>query len=406
MRAKLTTRAVADAAAEAKPYEIHDTDLKGFLLRVQPTGRKSFIVTWGRGKRKTLGKFPVMTVAAARYAAMQALTEAHAHGAPLAVLKTQREQVRATPTLIEFLDGDYSKWALRELRTGRRILQCLRSVYASLLQKSLNEIQSKDVEDIITERRQRGITAASTNRELVALKGAYSRALEWGVVTSSPVAKVKLTKNADRAIHRYLSPDEERRLRAALIAREDGRLSRRLSSSEWHKSRGYDDSNRNWPEDGFSDHLLPMVLLALNTGMRKGEIFSLSWRDVDLQLRLLTVLPENAKSGKRRHIPLNPEAFDILSRWHAQGAGGGLVFPGRSGRKFDNIRKSWTALMDSAELEDFRFHDLRHTFASKLVMRGVDLNTVRELLGHSDLTMTLRYAHLAPVKLADAVALL
>jgi len=71
-----------------------------------------------------------------------------------------------------------------------------------------------------------------------------------------------------------------------------------------------------------------------------------------------------------------------------------------------NINKSWDGLVDAAKLSDFRFHDLRHHFASRLVMAGVDLNTVRELLGHADIGMTLRYAHLAPAKLAAAVAML
>ena len=84
--------------------------------------------------------------------------------------------------------------------------------------------------------------------------------------------------------------------------------------------------------------------------------------------------------------------------------GDGLVFPGKNGKRFNNIRRSWAGVLDAAKISGFRLHDLRHTFASRLVMAGVDLNTVRELLGHSDYSMTLRYAHLAPEHKAAAVA--
>ena len=82
------------------------------------------------------------------------------------------------------------------------------------------------------------------------------------------------------------------------------------------------------------------------------------------------------------------------------------VFPGAEGGTLNNIKNSWNRLMKDAEIKYFRFHDCRHTFASRLVMRGIDLNTVRELLGHGSIEMTLRYAHLAPAKLATAIATL
>jgi integrase len=140
-----------------------------------------------------------------------------------------------------------------------------------------------------------------------------------------------------------------------------------------------------------------LVLLAINTGLRLGELLALQWSDINAEGQMLTVRRENAKSGRQRHVPLNTEAATVLGKWAAQKDCAGPVF-GISGTK-----TSWGSLLVAASVAGFRFHDLRHHFASRLVMAGVDLNTVRELLGHADLTMTLRYAHLAPEHLAAAV---
>ena len=94
----------------------------------------------------------------------------------------------------------------------------------------------------------------------------------------------------------------------------------------------------------------------------------------------------------------------LLSGWRTNASGYELVFPGKDGKPLDNVRRSWGKVLEDAKIKSFRWHDLRHHFASKLVMAGVDLNTVRELLGHADLTMTLRYARLSPDHKAEAVA--
>ncbi len=147
-----------------------------------------------------------------------------------------------------------------------------------------------------------------------------------------------------------------------------------------------------------------MVLLFLHTGLRRGEVFNLNWADVDLDRANLTVHGTGAKNQQTRHVPLNTEALAVLEGWRNQTKDDGLIFPGKSGERFNNIRRSWSGVLDAANISGFRLHDLRHTFASRLVMAGVDLNTVRELLGHSDYAMTLRYAHLAPEHKAAAVA--
>ena len=153
----------------------------------------------------------------------------------------------------------------------------------------------------------------------------------------------------------------------------------------------------------FADHLHPMILLSMNTGLRRGEIFSLKWENVSLERALLTIEGAYAKSGKTRHIPLNSEAISVLKEWRRQTDSSDLVFHNKDGLRFDNIKNGWATILNAAKIKNFRWHDLRHHFASRLVMSDVDLNTVRELLGHSDMSMTLRYAHLAPEHKANAV---
>ena len=115
---------------------------------------------------------------------------------------------------------------------------------------------------------------------------------------------------------------------------------------------------------------------------------------------------EGSKSGQTRYVPLNSEAVEALRSWKTMVADiSGYVFAGREdGEPLDDVKKAWLPVVRLAKIDGFTFHDLRHTFASKLVMAGVDLNTVRELLGHADIKMTLRYAHLAPEHKAAAVA--
>jgi integrase len=248
----------------------------------------------------------------------------------------------------------------------------------------------------------RDVARSTLHRNISSLRAALARAVEWGVLSAMPLGKIKRKAEDENAVVRYLSDDEEGRLRAALIARDTARRTARESANTWRRERGYEE----WPEHGkYSDHLTPLVLLAMNTGLRRGELLQLHWRDVDLQRRILTVRGEGAKTGQTRHVPLNTEAVQVLTAWKPMLCESTwCVFVGAdSSTPIVVIKKAWGTVLKAAKITAFRFHDLRHTFASKLVMAGVDLNTVRELLGHKSIAMTLRYAHLAPAHKAAAV---
>lgn len=382
---------------EGQEVDVYDTKLTGFVLRLRKSGRHTYRVQYGRGKWVTLGRITDLSPAEAREEAKKVLGDA-AKGQDPAVTRRRAR----TSTLREFVKEVYGPWISAHRKTGKAAVRTLNR-FTDLGGTKLGDITAWQIEKWRTKKIKGGTAPATVNRDLGTLRAALNRAVEWGYLDANPLAKIKPVKTDDLGRPRFLSEAEETRLRTALDDREERHRKARESANAWRSERDYPTMPdlRALP---FVDHLKPIVLLALNTGMRRGEIFNLRWEDVDLARALLTVRGAGAKSGKTRHIPLNAEALDILKGWQKMSTGSGLVFPGEEGARLDNIDHGWQKLCKDAPLTAFRFHDLRHTFASKLVMAGVDLNTVRELLGHSDIKMTLRYAHLAPEHKAAAVA--
>lgn len=392
---------VANLKPADKPYEVRDGRLKGLLLRVQPSGSMSYYVEYARGKRIALGRADSVTPTQARERAKEILAEAYKGNDPAAGKKADKEH-----TLRTFLDELYEPWAKANVRSFHNTMLRLRTSFADLLDKKLGDITPLDVEKLRIARLNGGTKATTVNRDLDDLKSSLNKAATWIKGFVNPIADVKRVKTDGNRKVRFLSTDEEKRLRKALDDREARLRVERDNANEWRREREY-DLLPDLRAVTFADHLKPMVLVSINTGMRQGELFGLTWAEVSLDRRELTIDGAKAKSGQTRHIPLNDEAHAVLTDWKAQrdpAEKSPLVFPSRDGAEFNNVRKSWEGALTAAEIADFRWHDLRHTFASKLVMAGVDLNTVRELLGHSDIKMTLRYAHLAPEHKAAAVA--
>jgi integrase len=396
MRAVINTELVRNLPA--RDVDIRDTKLRGFVLRCRASGSHSYRVNLGRGRWLTLGSAEELKPVEAREEARnkQSLGED-----PLAA----KRAAKASLTLRQFVDRHYEPWALEHLKRGKETVQRVRTAFSSLMDLPLENIESWAVEKWRTERLRQTPRPkpATVNDYVTLLRVVLSKAVAWKKETglqAHPMGKVKMLQADKTGRIRYLSPGEETRLRNALAVRDEQRRIRRARANEWRRERGYPE----WPVDN-PDHLAPIVRLALNTGLRKGEIFNLKWSDVDLSGAQITVRGEGAKSGQTRYLPLNTEAVGVLTTWRQGRANDDYVFTGREqGEPLDDIKKAWTPLLKAARIQGFRFHDLRHTFASKLVMAGVDLNTVRELLGHSDIKMTLRYSHLAPEHKAAAVA--
>ncbi len=151
-------------------------------------------------------------------------------------------------------------------------------------------------------------------------------------------------------------------------------------------------------------HLKAVVITALNTGMRKGEILSLTWDNIDLRNGF--ILLERTKNGERREVPINETLKATLSAIVRRLDTPYVFYNSETGTRYVNLHKPFQSALKRAKIKDFKFHDLRQTFASHLVMAGVDITTIKELLGHKTLTMTLRYAHLAPSHKVKAVNIL
>jgi integrase len=379
------------------PVDVRDTKLSGFVLRVRPSGTHSYFANYARGKWHLLGATDKLDPAEARAEAQKVLGGVWKGEDPQEAKRAKRAQI----TFDVFVEKHYEPWGTAQRKTGKEQTARLKAVFGPTLNAlALHEISAFHVERWRSARLKAGISASTVNRDLNVLRAALRLAKQWKLLQTHPLADVRPSKVDRAGAVRYLSPAEEKRLRAALAARDDKRRAERERANVWRRERQYAEWRAYGP---YTDHLTPIVLLALNTGMRRGELFAMRWADVDLTRAIVTVRGGDAKSGQTRHIPLNTEAVAVLSAWKT-GAAADLVFAGRDGEAMDDIKTAWLKLAKAAKLENFRFHDLRHTFASKLVQAGVDLNTVRELLGHTDIKMTLRYAHLAPEHKAAAVA--
>jgi integrase len=230
-------------------------------------------------------------------------------------------------------------------------------------EKRLQQISSWDVETYKA-RRKGEVTPATVNRELACLKTIFNKAIHWGMAQRNPVRGVKLLPESNRRL-RFLMADE-----IALLL-------------------------KNCP-----DYLQPIVITALNTGMRRGEILNLTLEDVDFDRR--QILVRDSKNGESRTIEMNTAVVETLSRFK-EAPRQARVFLGRAGNTIATFHKAFKKACSQAGIADFRFHDLRHSFASNLVMNGTDLTAVKELLGHKSIQMTMRYAHLSQAHKKKAV---
>jgi integrase len=270
--------------------------------------------------------------------------------------------------LFEVVVGDYLQYyrANRQPRSVERHEMAYQALKPTFAGTRLADITPFIIERYKQTRKAQGRSEVTINRELAFLKNLFTQAITWGKVTENPVKQVRLFRE-DNARTRFLTEEEEARLLA--------------------------HSN---------PHLKPLVITALHTGFRKSELLSLRWANVDFRHQLIKVEAAYTKTHEARSVPMTETLTATLKSLKMVGLSDStvLVFGYR------NVTKTFARAVKRAGIGDFTFHDLRHTFASRLVMAGVDLATVKELMGHKHITMTLRYTHLAPGHKRSAIAAL
>jgi len=269
---------------------------------------------------------------------------------------------------------DFSERYLEEAKTFYKSFSPLSSVMKTFAgmygDRQLQTLTPPDIHTYVHHRLKAGRKPSTINQELALLRSSINYVRHhWGVQLANPVSRQRLKSTALRL--RYLTRQEAQ----SLVA---------------HANR---------------KQVAAFIQLALHTGCRKNELLTLRWADIDLEKRYLVLRPENTKANKARALPLNRSAVSALQELQ-DGNDSPWVFSNSRGERKKTMNWSFRKSLKSAGIEDFHIHDLRHTFASWLVSEGVELIKVRDLLGHSTIKMTERYAHLMPERLLDAVEVL
>lgn len=261
---------------------------------------------------------------------------------------TEPKKILLEELCCEYLQ--YSK-ANKTAQSYRRDQVSMKNLLASFNGKLITKITAHDLENYKNKRRDQ-VTAATVNRELSCIKHMYNKAVQW----------------------EYL---KENRLRSVMKFREPPRRMRYLAKEEITRLL-----------DCCAEHVRPIVVMALNTGMRKGEILKLKWQDIDLKNRIIIV--RNSKNHESRTLPINEMLYGEL-RFLGQRLPVRYVFSHPNGKPYYDIKDGFSAALKRAGIADFRFHDLRHTYGVYLAMNGTPLLVIQRLMGHKTISVTVDY---------------
>ena len=334
----------------------------GLYKRRYPDGRESedWFVSWYVGGRQFKKKIGPNKRAAELY--LKDIELKRVRGELLGIREVKR-------ILFKDLADKYLEWA-KARKTKRTVLDEESAIrrFKAHFTGLASSVTRRDIESYLSERLSEGkLGPCRHNKELKFLRLIFKKAMEWNYCRRNPAEGIRSLKEPPGRV-RFLSEDERDKLLAAC-----------------------------------SPRLRQIVEIALNAGLRKGELLSLRWDNLDLRNRLIRI--EESKNGERRDVPMTDRVFEILKVLPRR-LDSPYLFPNPDGTAPESVSTAWYNALDRSGIENFHFHDLRHTFASWLVMGGADIRSVQTLLGHKDISMTMRYSHLSPAHLRDAISVL
>jgi len=353
-----------------KKVDFFDSEQRGFMLEVRRSGGKTYYQRYtderGRERQFKIGPADVLPLSMARRKARTAAAEALVGSDP----QERRAEMRTIPTLAELVRDRYlphvksykRSWCTDETVLRIHILPVLGFQYVDL-------VRAEPIAALVERMREKGYATGTTNRVVIVLRHIFNLARKWRVpgVGENPTAGINLAPDVKR--ERFLSIEEAQRLIASIELDENQVAAK-------------------------------AIMLLLLTGARRNEITHARWDYLDWEKR--TLLVPVAKSGKPRTIALNVTAIELLRSIPRLDLNPYILPSPVTGEPSPSLFFPWQRIRTRAELPDLRLHDLRHSFASFLVNKGVSLYVVQGLLGHAHTKYTQRYAHLTSDTLRDA----
>ena len=353
--------------------ELCDTEVPGMYIEVRLTspGQGTYYFRYKDAQNKTchqkIGRTTDTSLADARKTARNLKAEIHLGADPRGAVKAQK----AVITFDTYFYDEYLPYAKARKRSWKRDEELYRlRISERFGKKRLNEITRQQVQTFQADVRASGLSPATADHHVKLIRQALNRAVEWEMLDKNPAAGVKLF-NVDNKVENYLEDEKLERLITVLRT----------------------DDNRP---------ICNVAMFLLSTGCRLNEALKATWSQIDREQRVWKIPASNSKSKRIRSVPLNDVALEVLRKLDTEGQFDHLFINRQTDKPYGTIMKVWSRLRKAAGVPHLRIHDLRHQFASFLVNSGRSLYEVQQILGHSDPSVTQRYAHLSSKSLQAA----